>query len=339
MPSQCNLLTSKDKPLDYLVIAFYHLYHLENPEKEVALQKKFLASLDVKARTYVSKQGINAQMSALRADGEAYMEWLLSRPEFKGIEFKIQPHFEHVLPRLTVKTKKELAALGVEVSIDERGTYLSPAEWRHVLESSDDKIILDVRNDYEWELGHFEGSEPLQCTTFKESTDSIARIKQRINEKTKVLMYCTGGIRCELFSSLLKKEGIENVYQLHGGIIRYGEEEKSKHWSGKLFVFDDRLAVDLSDEKAPVIAKCCHCSASTETYYNCANMDCNELFLSCSDCLENLLGCCQESCKSAERVRPFQHSHKPFRRWYNYANKKKDLCTLSPGQDLSKGHH
>lgn len=137
-------------------------------------------------------------------------------------------------------------------------------------------------------------------------------------------MYCTGGIRCELYSALLKEKGFEKVYQLNGGIINYGLEEGSKHWNGKLFVFDDRLSVPISEEEAPVIGKCHHCDAPTETYINCANMDCNELFLCCPDCLKEHKGACQTTCENAPRTRPYQeHSaHKPFRRSHNYFKNK-----------------
>ncbi|HXF29760.1 MAG TPA: rhodanese-related sulfurtransferase, partial [Chlamydiales bacterium] len=279
---------------------------------------------DVTARTYISAQGINGQMSASQKDGESYMRWLEERAEFAGIEFKIQPHHEHVFPRLQIKVKKELVAIGEELSFTERGEYVKPCEWSQMLVNDDDKVILDIRNDYEWKLGHFKGAEPVVCKTFKDFLDMAHQLKERLRDKpTKVMMYCTGGIRCEVFSALLKKEGMKNeIYQLHGGVIRYGEEEKAKHWRGKLFVFDDRLGVDLGGEKAEVIGNCHHCQAPIDNYYNCANLDCNELFLCCPSCLEKFRGCCKEECQSAERVRPFQYSHKPFRRWYNYVKPK-----------------
>jgi UPF0176 protein len=145
-------------------------------------------------------------------------------------------------------------------------------------------------------------------------------------------MYCTGGIRCELFSPLLKKEGFEQLFQLHGGIIRYGEEEKSKHWLGKLFVFDDRLSIPISTEDAEPIGKCHHCATTIEQYYNCANMDCNELFLCCEECLKAHKGCCSSDCAQAKRVRPFQMSHKPFRKWYHYAKTKEEFHGVSACQ-------
>ncbi len=135
-------------------------------------------------------------------------------------------------------------------------------------------------------------------------------------------MYCTGGIRCELYSSILKERGFDNVFQLQGGIINYGLEQGSKHWNGKVFVFDDRLAVPISDEPTKIIGTCHHCNTPNESYLNCANIDCNNLFLCCPECLQKLQGCCSENCKHAERVRPFhqESAHKPFRKWYEYSD-------------------
>ena len=132
------------------------------------------------------------------------------------------------------------------------------------------------------------------------------------------MMYCTGGIRCESYSALLKKEGFEQVYQLDGGVINYGLEEGNKHWKGRLFVFDDRLSVPISEEGQETLISHCHqCDTPTDVYYNCANMDCNALFLSCPTCAEKLAGCCSAECVEAPRVRPFEKKErpKPFRKW------------------------
>ncbi len=139
------------------------------------------------------------------------------------------------------------------------------------------------------------------------------------------MMYCTGGIRCELFSALLKKQGFENVYQLDGGIINYGLTEGAEHWQGKLFVFDDRMAVPISEEQeCEVISRCHHCQALSDIYYNCSNMDCNALFLCCSECAERYAGCCCGACQTAPRLRAYEKGErpKPFRR----AHLLKDAC-------------
>lgn len=163
------------------------------------------------------------------------------------------------------------------------------------------------------ELGHFEGAVLPDLDQFREFPEYAQDLaQQRDPKKTKVMMYCTGGIRCELYSALLKQKGFEQVYQLDGGVIKYGLEEGSQHWKGRLFVFDDRLSVPLSETKAgEIISRCIHCAETSDLYYNCANVDCNELFISCPACAEKLQGCCSTTCQSAPRVRAFEKTERP----------------------------
>jgi UPF0176 protein len=196
------------------------------------------------------------------------------------------------------------------------GEHVSPEVWKKMLQEKDDEtLVLDVRNDYEWKIGHFEGSELPKLETFRQFPEYARKLKEEKDpKKTSVMMYCTGGIRCEFFSAIMKKEGFENIYQLDGGVINYGLKEGGDHWNGKLFVFDDRLAVPMEEGKAP-ISNCIHCGVSNDVYHNCANMDCNELFLCCSKCLKERNGCCSKECECAERIRPYQENGKPFRKW------------------------
>lgn len=316
----------------FLVLCYYHLVAIHDRPAHVKEQFAFFKDRDVKGRIYVTDQGINGTISAPVAEAVAYMKWMRNHPFYDGIVFKAHEEAEHMFDRLSVKVKKELVAFGHQVSLEERGIAVSPSQWRQMLEEDSEKIVLDVRNDYEWKLGHFEQAKEPPCATFKDFKKYAESLKEQLDGKeTKVMMYCTGGIRCEFFSAILKQEGIENVFQLDGGIINYGAEEKSAHWLGKLFVFDDRLSIPISEDQAPVIGKCYYCGVDAERYYNCANMDCNTLFLSCPDCLEGHKGCCKEECASGTRVRPFKMANTPFRRWYNYAKTKADLDTLSQG--------
>ena len=322
-----NLEIDNEKP--YLVLAYYHLTRVEDPKLQVKAHKTYFKDKDILGRIYLAKDGINGTLSGTKEAIFDYMRFLWKTPGFEDAEFKIQEFEEHAFGKLTVKTKAQLVALGFEVPLTNRGTDLSPTEWRKLYESEEDKVVIDVRNGYEWKLGHFEGAEAPPCDNFRQFKEYAEDLKSRIDpKKTKVLMYCTGGIRCEFFSPLLKEHGIENVYQLQGGVIKYGAMEKSKHWLGKLFVFDDRLSIPLSEEETPAIGKCKHCSKDAERYYNCANMDCNELFLCCEDCMKEFYGCCQESCKCGTRVRPYKLACTPFRKWYTYAKKKEDLNIL-----------
>ncbi len=312
-------MRSMEQP--YYVLAYYWFTSIENPEEEIRLHKSFFKERDITSRIYINESGINGQMSAYKDDAHAYMDWMKSRPEFAEMPFKIHYWHEQVFPRQTVKYRKQLVAYDAPADVRETAQHVAPKEWREMLETEDNKVLIDVRNDYETKIGHFEGSELPPCNTFREFDSYAEELKNRVDPKnTPVMMCCTGGIRCELYSSALKKRGFEKVYQLDGGIINYGLKEGSKHWLGKLFVFDDRLSVPISDEETPVIAKCHKCCAPCESYYNCANMDCNELFICCPDCLKEHLGCCSDACSKAGRVRPYHHQnpHKPFRKRYHY---------------------
>ncbi len=303
--------------MEYWVLAFYILHRIDDPQAEVARHKDFFSTRDLKSRLYISEQGINGQMSGSPAHAQEYMDWLKGDPRFAAVSFKIHTHPEHAFPKATIKYRKQLVAIDCEVDLSLTGEHVKPQEWSRMLEQKDeDTIVLDVRNDYEWEVGRFKGAELPPLETFREFPQYAKELKgQRDPKKTKVMMYCTGGIRCEFYSALMKQEGFEKVYQLDGGVIQYGMDEGQKDWEGKLFVFDDRLVVPISDEEAPPISVCRYCQSSIDIYYNCANMDCNELFVCCPDCLKKKKGCCCDACQEG-RVRPIDEngSSKPFRK-------------------------
>lgn len=319
-----------DQPYD--VLAFYRFTPIENPHHEVETHKEFFEGRNLTSRIYISEQGINGQMSGIREDAQAYIEWMHANPLFADMPFKIHPYHENVFPRQTIKYRKQLVALDEEVDLSQIGEHLSPTDWKALLEKEERPVLLDVRNDYEWEVGRFNGAVCPPCETFREFREYAKKLKKEVNpDTTPVMMYCTGGIRCELYSSLLMKEGFKKVYQLDGGVINYGLKAGTDHWLGKLFVFDDRLTVPISDKEAPVIGQCYHCQTPNESYYNCANMDCNRLFLCCPDCLKQYQGCCQTDCQTAPRLRPFhqQDAHKPFRKWYHYFQLKDECKTAN----------
>lgn len=304
------------RPMDYKVLAYYAIVPIDDPHAEVARHKEFFQSRDFKGRIYISAQGINGQASGLAAHADEYMAWMAADPRFQKMPFKTHFSKEHAFPKMTVKTRKQLVAIDCEVDFSQRGEHVAPDEWKKMLEErGEETVLLDVRNDYEWKVGHFEGAELPELETFRQFPAYARKLKETRDPKTTpVMMYCTGGIRCEFYSAVLKQEGFEKVYQLEGGVIDYGLKEEGKHWQGKLFVFDDRLVVPVNPE-AESISVCSHCGTPNDVYYNCANMDCNELFLCCVDCLKAHKGCCCSTCEKAERIRPYQENAKPFRRW------------------------
>lgn len=303
---------------NYWVIAYYCFTKIADPRLEARRHQEFFSTRDIKSRIYISEEGINAQMSGFAPHAEEYIAWLRSDPRFSQIDFKIHLHHENVFPRATVKVRAQLVALDTPADLSQKGESLSPQAWKEMLERKDDNtLLIDVRNDYEWKLGHFEGAELPKLENFREFPKYAQELKEERDPKTtRVMMYCTGGIRCELYSALLKEQGFENVYQLDGGVIGYGLRQGSEHWKGKLFVFDDRLAVSIDGKEGEPLCSCARCETPCDHYYNCANMDCNAFFLSCLSCAEKFQGCCCVECQSAPRVRPFEKTDnpKPFRR-------------------------
>jgi len=324
----------------YVVLAYYFFTSIQDPHLEVSRHKEFLQDQDIRCRVYISEEGINGQMSASEAGAVAYQQWLKQDPRFKDVVFKIHACEGHVFPRAIVKYRQQIVALDEKVDMALTGERLSPAQWKEMLQQRDDKtLVLDVRNDYEWVIGHFEGAALPALETFRTFPKYARRLKEeRDLKETKIMMYCTGGIRCELYSALLKQEGFEQVYQLDGGIINYGLQEGSAEWRGKLFVFDDRLAVPIDGKTEDVISCCQFCQAPSDVYYNCASMDCNELFLSCPECAEKLQGCCSDKCTGSTRLRPYEKRQRPrpFRRAHHY-NSTGNESAQAPGSGSPGG--
>lgn len=300
----------------YSVLAYYYIGHIENPLLEMERHKEFYKDRDFKGRIYISEQGINGQSSGREDHAEEYIAWMRSDPRFKEIDFKVHKSKTHAFPKMTVKVRKQLVAIDCEVDFSKRGEHITPKVWKEKMQAKDENtLVIDVRNDYEWEVGHFEGAELPKLETFRQFPAYAKALKEnRDPKKTNVMMYCTGGIRCEFYSAVMKKEGFENVYQLDGGVIEYGLQEGAEHWKGKLFVFDDRLVVPMGENGEP-IANCTQCQTPCDVYYNCANMDCNKLFICCKSCLKTHLGCCSGNCKETGRVRPYKEDAIPFRKF------------------------
>ena len=210
-----------------------------------------------------------------------------------------------VFKRLRIK-RKLLEHLDDDADISERGEHLEREEWNKMLDDHPDSLVLDIRNGYEWDVGRFKQAERPELSKFRD----FPRLADDVSKKVagrKVMMYCTGGIRCEVFSSLLRKRGVDQVYQLKDGILGYGEgsAEETRHWEGNLFVFDDRMVVpidgEVGGEKDSPVSRCRHCGEITEMVYNCHGLSCNAVFVSCLQCAAALQGYCSESCRAGAR--------------------------------------
>ncbi len=302
--------------MDYRVIAYYIFRSIEDPFLEIQKHKQFFEKRDMKGRIYISEEGINAQLSGYKTDAEDYIKWMRQDPRFADIDFKVHEYHDNAFAKMSVKYRKQLVALDEKVDLSLTGVHLNSKEWDEMLDTKDENtVVIDTRNKYEWEVGHFEGADLPELDTFREFKKYAQDLSQaRDPAKTKVMMYCTGGIRCEIYSAYMKKFGFEDIYQLNGGVIRYGLEENGHKWRGKLFVFDDRMVVPISEECQETLTVCKFCQEKVDHYYNCANMDCNELFIACKSCYEQEIGCCCNTCKDG-RVRPISLADdRPFRK-------------------------
>jgi len=307
------------------VILYYNFQSIKNPEQFCVDHKKKCLSLDLLGRVYIAGEGINGTLAGTHENILKYKEYLRSLSGFEGTEFKEDQCDNIPFRKLIVKTRPEVVTLNAPETIDlsrEQGKRLMPDEWKKVLESDEDYVLIDTRNDYEWKIGHFEDAILPDVENFFDFPQWIDRAD--INHEKKILLYCTGGIRCEKYSVLMEKRGYKNVFQLHGGIINYGKKAGGAHFKGKCFVFDDRLAVPVNkDDQAP-ISYCTITGVPCDTYLNCADPDCNRLFVCSKEGALKMEGCCSERCTKSPRKRPLDPNNifAPTHKWYDYFEQK-----------------
>ncbi|MCA9398572.1 MAG: rhodanese-related sulfurtransferase [Candidatus Omnitrophica bacterium] len=305
----------------YNIILYYNFQHIDNVPKFCGEHRRKCRSLNLLGRVYIAEEGINGTLSGTTENIEEYKKFLCSLPGFERTEFK--EDISETIPflKLIVRIRPEIVTLKADIPLDpntEGGHHLSPEEWRKVIESGEDYVMIDTRNDYEWKVGHFEGALLPPLKNFYDFPQWLDEAK--IDKNKKVLMYCTGGIRCEKFSVLMKKKGYKDVNQLHGGIINYAKEQDGAHYKGKCFVFDDRLTVPIEKDQKEPLTYCEITGEPCDQYLNCANPDCNKLFICSEEGARQMEGCCSDACKSSKRRRPFDpdNIYEPSRKWYHY---------------------
>jgi UPF0176 protein len=275
------------------ILLYYKFAPLQDPEAVKLWQKTLCESLNLKGRILVSRHGLNGTVGGDIEDLKAYVKATKSYPAFKDIVFKWSDGSRDNFPRLSVRHRRELVGFknsDDEFEVDERGvvgggTHLKPAQVNEMVEKfGDDVVFFDGRNAHEAAIGKFKNAVVPNTTT---SRDFIAELESdkydEIKDK-KVVTYCTGGVRCEVISAMMKKRGFKDVYQIDGGIVKYGEAYGDDGlWEGSLRVFDDRMTVEFSDH-TKVIGECIHCHGKTSNYENCAKPTCNQLVLICETC-------------------------------------------------------
>lgn len=322
-----NTLSAKERAAlieaagkDRLTISFYQYAKIENPQELRDGLFIFWNSIDVLGRIYVAKEGINAQLSVPADRFQEFKDHLDTIPFLKDVRLNVaveQDNFSFL--KLKVKVRDKIVADGLNddtFDVTDKGVHLNAEGFNAILEDPD-TVLVDMRNHYESEIGHFRGAITPDVDTFRDSLDIIEEDLKEHKEDKKLVMYCTGGIRCEKASAYYKHKGFKQVYQLEGGIINYfrqvNEQGLENKFIGKNFVFDERRAERISDD---VIAHCHQCGKPADTHVNCANEACHLLFIQCDECAEKMNHCCSEECKEIAAL-PFEEQKELRKGKYN----------------------
>lgn len=280
-------------------VSFYRYVHIEDPAGYRDHLYREWDSIDCMGRIYLAHEGINAQMSVPSHHWEAFLAHLEHDNYLKGVPLKVAVEDDgKSFYKLKIKVRPKIVADGLDDSSFNpwnTGNHLSAEAFNQAIEQG--AIVVDMRNHYESEVGHFQGAILPDADTFR---DELKIVKDMLEgkEDQKILMYCTGGIRCEKASAYFKHLGFKDVNQLKGGIISYAHEVDEKglenKYIGKNFVFDERLGERITDD---VIAQCHQCGTACDDHCNCANEDCHLLFIQCPACKERFEGCCSVTCQ------------------------------------------
>tara|TARA_B110000902_G_scaffold265500_1_gene349993 strand:- start:3425 stop:4456 length:1032 start_codon:yes stop_codon:yes gene_type:complete len=308
---------------DRITVSFYQYFKIETPQ--LFRDKLFLEwnALDILGRIYVSFEGINAQLSVPSENLYDLKNQLDSISFLRDIRLNVAlAHDNKSFLKLKIKVKNKIVADGLKdetFDVTNRGVHLNAQEFNTML-ANPDTVCVDMRNHYESEIGHFEGAVTPDVDTFRASLDVIEEDLKENKEDKNLLMYCTGGIRCEKASAYYKHKGFKNVFQLEGGIIEYTRQVKSEgienKFIGKNFVFDHRRAEKITED---VVASCHQCGAACDTHTNCANDGCHLLFIQCDTCSEAMENTCSVKCQDV--IHLSSEAQKELRRGKGNSNK------------------
>lgn len=276
------------------VLLYYKFVEVKDPAFETMQHKYVCDGLGLKGRIIIAQEGINGTVAGNSAQLKKYIDYMDKHPLFDGIVFKRSYSGKMPFGKMIVKHRDEIVTLGKKVDIGNTGKYLKPSELHDLFEKDEDMVVVDMRNNYEYDVGRFEGAIQPNTTKFYELPSKIKNLK--IDKEKKIVTYCTGGIRCEKATVLLKEIGYENVYQLEGGIVKYLEKYPDGYFKGKNFVFDNRMVTNVDTPSGKeVLSKCEHCRQSCDRYIDCTDTKCHRLFICCKDCEKKHSGFCRLS--------------------------------------------
>lgn len=285
---------------DYRVLLYYQYVPIEDGETFAQKHLADCKELGLKGRILVADEGINGTVSGTIEQTNAYMELMKNDPRFSSTIFKIDEAEQNAFKKMHVRYRPELVNLSLEDDVNPlelTGAYLDPKEFREAM-LDENTVVIDARNDYEFDLGHFRGAIRPEIRSFRELPQWIRDNKEQFMEK-RVLTYCTGGIRCEKFSGWLVREGFKDVGQLHGGIATYGKdpEVQGDLWDGQMYVFDSRIAVPINQKEHVIVGRDWFDGSPCERYINCGNPECNRQMLASEKNEAKYLGACSHECR------------------------------------------
>ena len=283
--------------MNYSVISFYKYIAIPYPEGLRDYLKILCQDHQLLGRILLAKEGINGAVSGKKEDIQAFQKALSQNPFLLDLSYREQETDKNAYHKLVVRVRPEIVSFGTNVNPEERGAYLEPQELKNWYDQQEQFVIIDARNDYEFDVGKFKNAVKMPIKKFREFPKAAQNLTEYKNQK--VVLYCTGGIRCEKASAYLKQNGFDNVYHIKGGIINYVNQFPQTYWEGGLFVFDDRLVAEVETP----YTSCSFCNQRTSQYTNCHNLDCDRLFLSCQSCLQKMENCCSAKCQTAPRKR------------------------------------
>ena len=282
-------------------ISFYHYFFIGDTKQFRDELYTALDALKVFGRIYIAKEGINAQVSVPNEHVEAFKNYLCSIPALNELRLNIAVDDDgKSFWVLKIKVREKIVADGITdagFSMTKKGKYVNAAQMNELLQD-EDTVVIDMRNHYEYEVGHFEKAIEIPSDTFREQLPMVVDMMQDKKEKN-IIMYCTGGIRCEKASAYMLHNGFNNVFHLEGGIINYAKQARENNMDskfiGKNFVFDDRLGERITPD---IIAQCHQCGQPADTHTNCKNEACHLLFIQCAACVGKYDGCCSVACQT-----------------------------------------
>jgi len=285
---------------DYRVLLYYQYVPIEDGETFAQKHLADCKELGLKGRILVADEGINGTVSGTIEQTNAYMELMKNDPRFSSTIFKIDEAEQNAFKKMHVRYRPELVNLSLEDDVNPlelTGAYLDPKEFREAM-LDENTVVIDARNDYEFDLGHFRGAIRPEIRSFRELPQWIRDNKEQFMEK-RVLTYCTGGIRCEKFSGWLVREGFKDVGQLHGGIATYGKdpEVQGDLWDGQMYVFDSRIAIPINQKEHVIVGRDWFDGSPCERYINCGNPECNRQMLASEENEAKYLGACSHECR------------------------------------------